>query len=175
VVLHPALDAMIALRGAQVRTPAEIERVELAVHPFAVRITGLPDPETGLQSKFSIYHAAAAAYLDGRAGIAQFTDECAAMADVVALRGKIEARIDDTLEKDQAVATLVTTSGERVEARIEHASGTVANPISDRAIEDKFTANAAPVIGEERARQIVVAAWALDTLADVRDIVKLCT
>src|SRR5439155_23391072 len=75
VVLHPALDAMIALRSAHVRTPAEIARVELAVHPFAVRITGLADPETGLQSKFSIYHAAAAAYLDGCAGIAQLTDE----------------------------------------------------------------------------------------------------
>ena len=174
VVLHPALDAMVALRGANVRTPAEIERVELAVHPFAVRITGLTDPETGLQSKFSIYHAAAAAYLDGRAGIAQFTDERAAMADVAALRGKIEARIDEALEKEQATATLITTSGERIETRIAHASGTVANPMSDRAIEDKFMANAAPVIGEERARQVTAAAWALDTLTDVRDIVKLC-
>ena len=174
VVLHPALDAMVALRGAHVRTPAEIQRVELAVHPFAVRITGLTDPETGLQSKFSIYHAAAAAYLDGRAGIAQFTDERAAMADVVALRRKIEARIDESLEKDQATATLITTSGERIETRIAHASGTVANPMSDRAIEDKFMANAAPVLGEERARQVTAAAWALDTLTDVRDIVKLC-
>jgi 2-methylcitrate dehydratase PrpD len=174
VVLHPALDAMIALRGTHVRTPDEIERVELAVHPFAVRITGLADPETGLQSKFSIYHAAAVAYLDGRAGIAQFTDERAAMADGVALRGKIEARIDESLEKDQAAAVLVTTSGERVEARIEHASGTVANPMSDQAIEDKFMANAAPVIGEERARHVAAAAWSLDTLTDVRDVVKYC-
>jgi 2-methylcitrate dehydratase PrpD len=174
VVLHPALDAMIALRDAQVRTPAEIARVELAVHPFAVRITGLTDPETGLQSKFSIYHAAAAAYLDGRAGIAQFTDERAAMVDVVALRGKIEARIDESLEKDQAAATLITTSGERIETRVAHASGTVANPMSDHAIEDKFMANAAPVIGEERARQVAAAAWSLDALTDVRDVVKHC-
>src|SRR5262249_41101329 len=174
VVLHPALDAMIALRGTQVRTPAEITRVELAVHPFAVRITGLADPETGLQSKFSIYHAAAAAYLDGCAGIAQFTDQRAAMADVVALRGKIEARIDESLEKDQAAATLYLAGGERVEARIEHASGTIDNPMSDRAIEDKFMANATPVVGEERARQVTAAAWALDALADVRDVVKHC-
>jgi 2-methylcitrate dehydratase PrpD len=174
VVLHPALDAMIALRGTRVRTPAEIERVELSVHPFAVRITGLADPATGLQSKFSIYHAAAVAYLDGCAGIAQFTDERAAMADVVALRGKIEARIDETLAKDQAAATLIATSGERVETRVEHASGTVENPMSDRAIEDKFMANAAPIIGEERARQLAAAAWSLDGLEDMRDVVRLC-
>jgi 2-methylcitrate dehydratase PrpD len=174
VVLHPALDAMIALRGTRVRTPEEIERVELSVHPFAVRITGLADPETGLQSKFSIYHAAAVAYLDGRAGIAQFTDERAAMADVVALRGKIEARIDETLAKDQATATLITTGGERIETRVAHASGTVENPMSDGAIEDKFMANAEPVIGEERARQVATAAWSLDGLDDMRDVVRLC-
>src|SRR5215813_1179578 len=174
VVLHPALDAMIALRGTQVRTPAQIARVELAVHPFAVRITGLADPETGLQSKFSIYHAAAVAYLDGRAGIAQFTDERAATADVVALRGKIEPRIDETLAKDQATATLITTSGDRVETRVAHASGTVENPMSDRAIEDKFMANAAPVIGEERARQVAAAAWRLEALAASRELVAMC-
>jgi len=174
VVLHPALDAMIALRGTRVRTPAEIERVELPVHPFAVRITGLADPESGLQSKFSIYHAAAVAYLDGCAGIAQFTDERAAMADVVALRGKIEARIDETLAKDQASATLIAAGGERIEARVAHASGTVENPMSDRAIKDKFMANAEPVIGAERARQLVAAAWSLDGLEDMRDVVRLC-
>jgi hypothetical protein len=40
--------------------------------------------------------------------------------------------------------------------------------------EDKFMANAAPVICEERARQLAAAAWPLEGLADVRDIVKLC-
>ena len=115
VVLHPALDAAIALRAKSLRKPAEIERIELRVHPFAVRITGLADPETGLQSKFSIYHAASVAYLDGAAGIAQFTDARAAAADVMALRDKIEARIDESLANDQAEATLIAAGGERVE------------------------------------------------------------
>jgi hypothetical protein len=48
------------------------------------------------------------------------------------------------------------------------------DPMSDRAIEDKFMANAGPVIGEERARLVTAAAWTLDTLTDVRDVVKHC-
>ena len=92
----------------------------------------------------------------------------------MALRGKIEARIDETLGKDQATATLILVNGERIETRIEHASGTIDNPMTDRAIEDKFMANAAPVIGEERARQVAAAAWRLDGLADVRQVVDLC-
>ena len=48
-------------------------------------------------------------------------------------------------------------------------AGTVDNPMSDRAIENKFLANAAPVVGDDRARQIAATAWKLDKLGDVRD------
>lgn len=173
VVLHPAIDAMIALRG---KAPAggEVERVELQVHPFAVSITGLGDPRTGLQSKFSIYHAAAAAFLDSSAGVAQFTDQRAGAADVIALRQKITVTTDATFRKDQAHAILVLRSGERIEAAIAHASGTIKNPMPDDAIENKFLANASPVIGADRARQVAAAAWKLEALADGRELVDLC-
>ena len=48
------------------------------------------EPKTGLQSKFSIYHSAAVAYLDRAAGIAQYSDARAPTPTVVALRGKVE-------------------------------------------------------------------------------------
>jgi len=48
---------MFALRGTQVHA-GEIERVELAVHPFAVRITGSPIPRPGC-NRSSASHAAA--------------------------------------------------------------------------------------------------------------------
>jgi 2-methylcitrate dehydratase PrpD len=174
VVLHPILDAMVSLGEQRALAPDAIDRIEARVHPIAVRITGLGDPKTGLQSKFSIYHASAVAYLDRGAGIVQFSDARASAPDVVALRGKIEVTTDEGFRKDQAQATLVTTSGERIEARIAHASGTVDNPMSDRAIENKFLANAAPVVGEERARQIAATAWKLDKLGDVRELIGLC-
>jgi 2-methylcitrate dehydratase PrpD len=174
VVLHPILDVMVALGEQRAPAPDAIARVEARVHPIAVRITGLGDPKTGLQSKFSIYHAAAVAYLDRCAGIAQFSDARAAAADVVALRDKIAVTTDENFRKDQAQAILMTTSGERIETDVAHASGTVDNPMSDRAIENKFLANAAPVVGDDRARQIAAMAWRLETLADVRELIALC-
>jgi 2-methylcitrate dehydratase PrpD len=175
VVLHPAIDAMIALAGKSAHAPGEIDRVELRVHPFAVSITGAADPKTGLQSKFSIYHAAAVAYLDRNAGIPQFSDQRAAAPDAVALRGKIVVATDETFRKDQAEATLVVAgSGERITAAIAHASGTVENPMTDKAIEDKFLANAIPVIGPDRARQIAAMVWQLEALVDARELVALC-
>jgi 2-methylcitrate dehydratase PrpD len=174
VVLHPILDAMVMLGERRPLRVDEIARIEARVHPIAVRITGLGDPKTGLQSKFSIYHAGAVAYLDRVAGIAQFSDLRAGAADVAALRGKIEVTTDESFRKDQAQATLVTTGGERIEAEVAHASGTIDNPMSDRAIENKFLANATLVVGEERARQIAATAWGLDKLDDVRALISLC-
>lgn len=174
VVLHPILDAMVALGEKRPLAPDAITRIEARVHPIAVRITGLGDPKTGLQSKFSIYHASAVAYLDRVAGIAQFSDARAAAPDVVALRGKIEVTPDEGFRKDEAQATLVTASGECIEAHVAHASGTVDNPMSDRAIETKFLANATAAVGAERARQIAAMAWTLDKLPDVRALIALC-
>jgi len=174
VVLHPILDAMVALGERRALAPADIAKVEARVHEMAVRITGLGDPATGLQSKFSIYHAAAVAYLDRAAAVAQFTDARAAAPDVLALRGKIEVTVDPDFAKDEAAAVVVTASGERTVAHIPHASGTVANPMSDGAIENKFFANTTQTVGAERARQIAAMIWKLDKLDDVRDLIKLC-
>ena len=45
-----------------------IERVELAVHPLVLELTGKRAPRSGLEGKFSVYHACAAALLFGQAG-----------------------------------------------------------------------------------------------------------
>ncbi len=174
VVLHPVLDAMVELGEKRPLKPDEIAKIEVRANEIAVRITGLGDPSTGLQSKFSIYHAAAVAYLDRAAAIAQFTNERAAAPDVLALRDKIEVTVDASLAKDEARGALVPVSGARIEAHIPHASGTVDNPMSDRAIEAKFFANAEPVIGAARARQIAAYAWKLEALNDARALTKLC-
>ncbi|MGI4946706.1 MAG: MmgE/PrpD family protein [Janthinobacterium lividum] len=173
VVLHPLIDAMIALGGEHRGRAADVEAVELTVNPAVVTITGVTDPGTGLKSKFSLTHSAAVAFLDGNAGIAQYGDARAAAPDVAALRRKVSVRTDPDLGRDQARASL-TLAGTRYEAFTEHATGTVANPMSDAALEMKFMANAVPVIGEGQARALADATWTLDTLPDVGDLLALC-
>ena len=172
VVLHPPIDAMIEL-GTRGAVPASaIEAVELRVHPHVVNITGVVEPQTGLQSKFSIYHSAAVAYIDCDAGIAQYTDEKALDPTVVALRRKVKVTTDESLRTDEAYATVIT-GGKRHEARVAHASGTVGNPLSDETIERKFRANAELAIGAARASRISELVWRLDALSDVRELTAL--
>jgi 2-methylcitrate dehydratase PrpD len=177
VVLHPLIDAVIALRNRVLRDgaaidPATVGEIGLRVHPLVLSITGVVEPSSGLQSKFSTVHSAAVAFSDGAAGIAQYSDARAADPVVAALRRKVNAVSDETLRNDQAHAW-VLLGDTRHDVHIPHASGTAANPMSDAAIEGKFLANATPVIGAERAACARDFVWALENQPDVRALIDV--
>jgi len=172
VVLHPLIDAVIAVREHVRIAPDAVSEIALRVHPLVLSITNVVEPSSGLQSKFSYRHSAAVALADGAAGIAQYADARAADPTVAALRRKVQAVADETLRKDEAHAA-VLAGGTRHEAHVAHASGTTNNPMSDAAIEAKFVANAAPAIGEERARRASERVWSLERCADVRELIAL--
>jgi 2-methylcitrate dehydratase PrpD len=172
VVLHPLIDAVIALRNRDATDPAAVSEIALRVHPLVLSITGVVAPSTGLQSKFSTVHSAAVAFLDGAAGIAQYSDAKATDSNVAALRQKVMAIADESLRKDEAYAA-ITAGGKRHEVHIAHASGTADNPMSDAAIETKFLANATPVIGRERAERARDFVQSLETQPDMRELIVL--
>ena len=174
VVLHPLIDAMIDV-SRQARQPATaVARVDLRVHPDVIRITGIDVPSSGLMSKFSANHAAAVAYIDQAAGVAQFTNDRSADAGVQALRRLIQITPDPSFRLDQAAAIVRTRTGASHEAQIDHATGTVANPMSDETLREKFILNATPAIGADRVRRLSGMIWSLDALSDVGDLVRAC-
>jgi 2-methylcitrate dehydratase PrpD len=172
VVLHPLIDAVIAIRNRDHIDPSTVSEISLRVHPFVLSITDVVDPSSGLQSKFSTLHSAAVALVDGAAGIAQYSDVKARDSVVAALRAKVKAVGDETLGKDEAYAVIVA-GGKRHEVHIPHAGGTAENPMSDVAIEAKFLANATPVIGAGRAGRARDLVWALEKQADMRALIGL--
>ncbi|MDH5535868.1 MAG: MmgE/PrpD family protein, partial [Betaproteobacteria bacterium] len=102
--------------------------------------------------------------------IQQYTDQRALDPAVVRLRHKVKAAADETLRKDQAFAR-VRVGGRTLEASVQHASGTIDNPMTDAAIENKFIANAEPTIGTDAARRVRDMVWKLEAVADVRELV----
>jgi 2-methylcitrate dehydratase PrpD len=174
VVLHPLIDAMIAV-SRQARQPAtDVARVDVTVHPDVIRITGVDTPNSGLMSKFSANHAAAVAYIDQAAGVAQFTNERSADVSVQALRKVIVVKPDPSFRLDQAAATVRTKSGASHDLQIAHATGTVSNPMSDQALREKFLGNATPVIGADQASRVAELIGNLDSLGDIGDLVRAC-
>jgi 2-methylcitrate dehydratase PrpD len=172
VVLHPLIDAVIALRNRHRPDPAAVDEIALRVHPLVLSITNVAEPSSGLQSKFSIVHSAAVALIDGAAGIEQYTDAKASNSAVAALRRKVRPIADESLRRDEAHAA-ITVGKARHAVHIAHASGTTEHPMSDAAIEAKFLANATPAIGAQRASRARDFVWSLEKHPDIRELIAM--
>ena len=72
------------------------------MHDYVKTTTGLTDPQTGLQGKFSIYHVLAVALADGAALLDQFTDERLADPALATLRERVHVHTDAEQDKDSA-------------------------------------------------------------------------
>lgn len=173
IVIHPSIDACAQLR-AQGITPEQVERIELRVHSLVLELTGKKEPKDGLQGKFSVYHGCAVGLIYGHAGEEEFSDAVVTDPQVVALRNKVQATVDDSIKEEAVHVTAVLTDGRRVVVQVDHAIGSLQNPLSDQQLEGKFTALVTPVLGEARADDITRACWALAGQADMRALTALC-
>lgn len=173
IVIHPSIDACVQLRDKGVR-PEQVERIELRVHSLVLELTGKKEPKDGLQGKFSVYHGCAVGLMFGRAAEEEFSDAVVTHPDVVALRNRVQATVDDSIDEAAVHVVAVLRDGQRIEVRVEHAIGSLQNPLTDAQLEAKFGSLVAPVLGEAKARAITAACWTLAAQPDVRTLTALC-
>jgi 2-methylcitrate dehydratase PrpD len=171
IVIHPSIDAATQLRARGVKA-GDVERVELRVHPLVLELTGKKEPQTGLQGKFSVYHGFAAGLIFGRAGEGEYDDDIVRRADVVALRRKVVATVDDSIDEAAADVTVVLEDGRREHVFVEHAIGSLERPMTDKDLEMKFHSLADPVIGKSQADALIAACWNLGAAKNVRTLVE---
>lgn len=164
VVIHPAIDACIQLRSEHRLTAAQIERIDLRVHPLVLELTGKKTPQTGMDGKFSVYFAAALAIVRGSAGVRDFSDLNARDPVIASLRDRVTATVDPSIREDQVRAVLTLKDGRRLETFVEHAVGSLERPMSDTDLEAKFMGQADGVLPASQARRLMDLCWRIDTL-----------
>ena len=155
IVIHPSIDGCRQLRDAHGLRADDIERIDLLVHPLVLELTGKRAPKSGLEAKFSVYHACAAAILFGQAGEAEFSDAIAARPDVIALRDRVHARVDASIDESAADVTIQCRDGRDLHVKVAHAIGSLQRPMSDADLARKLHGLVDPVLGVERARRLV--------------------
>ena len=155
IVMHPTIDGCIQLRNEHRLTAEAIAAVDLHVHPLVLQLTAKKTPQNGLESKFSIYHAAGIALAEGAGGVAQFSDRAARDATVVSLRDRVSATVDPALHEDQVRIVLTMKDGRRLEKYVEHAVGSIEHPMTDADLESKFTGLATGVLPPDRQRRLM--------------------
>jgi 2-methylcitrate dehydratase PrpD len=175
IVLHPSIDAAIQLREENRLKPEAIDRVELRVNPLVLELTGKKTPQLGLESKFSIYHAVAVAMVEGAGGEKQFSDRAVKSPAVLALRDRVRPTVDPAIRPEQVVMTVVLKDGRTLTRRIDHAVGSLENPMSDQALETKFGDLADGVLPAPQARKLMELCWNVEKLSSAADLVRAGT
>jgi len=171
IVIHPTIDGCQQIREELGAAVSEIEKVELTTHPLVLELTGKTAPKTGLEGKFSVYHAAATALLRGDGSPAAFTDEVVSNPAIVALRGHVEATADKAMPEESVRIAVTLKDGQRIERYVRHAIGSVARPLSDAQLEAKFRGSSVPVLGGGATDAVLNLAWQLPALSSIGELI----
>jgi 2-methylcitrate dehydratase PrpD len=172
VVAHPVIDACLRLRRAHRPDPAAIVRVDLRVSPRALELTGIAAPPDGLKSKWSLYHSAAVALVDGAAGEHQYTDARVNDPLVRGLRGRVVAVADPALAEIEAHAVLTLSDGSVHEVHVDAVVGSAANPMSDADLADKVRGLAQGILPDAQVETLVQTCRAFAELPDVSAVAR---
>ena len=172
IVTHPIIDGCIQLRNVHNLTSNQISTVAFRVNPLVLELTGNPAPQTGLEAKFSIHHASAAAIVRGSAGPNEFTDAVVQDAEIIALRDKVTAQIDEEVSEEEAFVRITLTDGTVLETHVEHAIGSLERPMTREALEAKFADQARTALPMTQINDVMTLCWNIQDLDDVSEIAQ---
>src|SRR6185312_6769688 len=172
IVSHPGIDAAIQLRDEYHLAPEQIAGVELHANPLVLSLMGKTAPQTGLESKFSIYHCIAVGLIYGAAGEKQFRDAVVKDPGVTALRGKITVKTDAAVPPQKCDLVVRLMNGQILTRHIENAIGSLEKTMSDQALEAKFTDLADGILPTAQTQQLMQLCWNLEKNDDMASIAR---
>ncbi|WP_420565014.1 MmgE/PrpD family protein [Thalassobaculum sp.] len=167
---HSAIEANRTLRSRHAIDPVDVKKVTLKVSEGSLRMCNIPEPETGLQVKFSLRHTAALALAGRNTGaVDTFTDAVANEPDLIALRRRVDV---EPVKIDRSEASKAEVIVEMTDGRVLHEIHDVGVPATDlddqeAKLSDKFATLVAPLLGTDRAEELRRAALAASS-ADPR-------
>jgi 2-methylcitrate dehydratase PrpD len=176
---HPAMTAMLGLIREHHLDAAAVEEVYVGTNRHMPNALIYSEPETDLEAKFSMQFCMAILLLDGRAGLAQFTDETVAREDVRDLVRRVRFEIDPEAEAAgynnmTSIVRVRLRDGRTVEARAAFAKGSPQNPMSDAELLEKFLdCTRAGNVADDRARLAAEKLLELERLNSVAEVVRL--
>jgi 2-methylcitrate dehydratase PrpD len=174
---HRSIDAMLGLVSQHKLKPDDIR--EIRVHTGVTQRLMLrnTNPQTGLEAKFSMEFAMAAALIAGRVGLAELTDEFVSRPEVGATFAKVRCTTtDEIMVGDQPFApadqvSVVLASGQVLEhAPVVHAKGSWQRPLSRDELQDKFMDCAKRVFKPAQATALFDQLWNLEEIGSIRSL-----
>jgi 2-methylcitrate dehydratase PrpD len=173
LVVHPTIDACSQIRAQYDIDPDSVESVELRVAPLVLDLCNKSDLQRALQSKYSIYHAAAIGLARGKGGLQEFTEAAVADPVLAGLRSITSALPDEGITEDQVDVKVRLNSGETIHFFLEASLGNVERPLSNAQLDEKFRDQAVLVLPEHQVDELLAATWAIEDSSNVGSVVEL--
>jgi 2-methylcitrate dehydratase PrpD len=172
---HATLEAIRSLREDHALRPDQVARIVLRLDRSCGGVCNIERPATGLEAKFSLRFAAAAALAGvDTSRLDAFTDGLAADANLVALRDKVAVEFQEGWPQTLTVVSVRTRDGRELEAR--HDAGIPATDLvaQGRRLRQKFEGLVAPCLGGSRTEALARAVEDFSRCDDVGAVMRLC-
>ncbi|PAU75574.1 MmgE/PrpD family protein [Halomonas salipaludis] len=176
---HPAVDAILQLRKEHGLLPEDVAHVRSWTHPRRLNHTNRPDPQTGLDGKFSVQYVIARALMHGIVSLEHFSDDAVNEAPVRDLLARIHAEphpgaIWESTEHFFAEVAVTTHDGRYLKAKIDRPLGRDRHhPLPKGTLERKFLDCASRVLTPNNAEQLSEQLLQLDRVNDTRTLSQL--
>jgi 2-methylcitrate dehydratase PrpD len=162
-----AIDGALAALAALGVAPEDIARVSIGSYRAATEVSGVEDPRSPAEARFSLKYVVAHALRHGSVRLAAFEPAPLADAETRALMRRIDASVDVELDAafpgQRAARVAIEARDGRRHALLQPArKGDPELPLDDRELESKYLELAAPVIGEAPARALLERLWRLE-------------
>lgn len=173
IVVHPTIDACMQLRAKHGLSAEQIAAVELRVAPLVLDLCNKKAISTGLEGKFSIFHATAIGLGRAKVGMAEFTDATVNDPAIKAIREATTAVADPSVSEDGVNVSVRLKDGRTVGMKLEQSLGNLARPLSDAQLEAKFR-DQVTVVSAAQADKAIAACWSIEEAGDVAGLIGHC-
>ncbi len=172
---HPTVRCVLGMREKYHPTTSKVGSVEVKASTTAVAVAGKPEPQTGLEGKFSLRYCATLALLKGRAVESDFTDESVNEPDIKNLMSKVNVIPDESLAPTEVEITIIMTDGAEMKERLELTSKDAAVPISEwqSTLEAKSGDLLKGAFSGEKMAKVINAIKRLEEFDDITNVVEL--
>lgn len=167
---HAFADAALALKRAHGIVPNEVEEIVALIGEGSVKTVCEPEekkrrPRNDYEARFSLHYTVAAALARGRFTLRELEPACLEDPTILALCRRIRYAVDPASAFPRFYSgeiVLRTKDGRELRHREEVNRGAAGRPLSEAEIRAKFQNDAVPVVGRQRAEQIVEEVTTLD-------------
>jgi 2-methylcitrate dehydratase PrpD len=173
LVVHPAIDGCSQIRAEHHPDPAQIEAVKVRVAPLVLDLCNKSDLRRALESKYSIYHAAAIGLVRGKGGLQEFTDEAVRDPVLQRIRSITTAIPDSSITEDQVHIEVTMKDGTKLTKFVEQSLGNIHRPLSNDDLTAKFLDQAVLALPQPTVEKLIDGCWNIDKLDDVGSLVRL--